>query len=100
MGSAPAGAVWAGHRKCLLQGSGRHPPTPERQERANQQAPRVPPGAFRDFWGTAVETPGWGWTEGEGVSLPFWPGLPAPHSKSHGAMWLLSIPCILPFQVA
>lgn len=56
--------------------------------------------AFRDFWGTAVETPGWGWTEREGVSLPFWPRLPAHHSKSHGAMWLLSIPCILPFQVA
>lgn len=79
---------------------GRHPPTPmTHHQRPNPHVLRVPPCGFRDFWGIAVRTPGWGRLRGRRPS-PSLVRFPAYSSKSHGAMWLLSVPCVLPFQVA
>lgn len=48
---------------CYRHG-GRHPPTPmTHHQRANQHVLRVPPCGFRDCWGIAVRTAGWGWAE-------------------------------------
>lgn len=48
------------------EGSNLHPhDTHTHCQRANQQVLRVSLSGFRDFRGTAVRTPGWGWAEGK-----------------------------------
>lgn len=50
--------------------------------------------------GGTVRILGWAWAEGEGVSSVSGPDSLLIVLRTTGAMWLLSVLCILPHQVA